>query len=107
VYYSKGFDIAELWNVPAEGGDEALILKGPIRGKWSVSDDGIYFIALGPTPTVKFYSFTTRQTKDVAGVGQGINWSDQGFSVSSDGKQILYTHTDRAENDLMLVENFR
>jgi hypothetical protein len=107
VYYSKGFDIAELWNVPAEGGDEALILKGPIQGKWSVLADGIYFIATEPTPTVKLYSFTTRQTKDVAGVGQGINWSDQGFSVSSDGKQILYTHTDRAENDLMLVENFR
>ena len=45
VYYSKGFDIAELWKVPAEGGDEALILKGPIQGKWAVSDDGIYFIA--------------------------------------------------------------
>jgi hypothetical protein len=37
----------------------------------------------------------------------GIASSDQGFSVSSDGKQILYTHTDRAEYDLMLVENFR
>ncbi len=38
VYYSKGFDIAGLWKVPADGGgDEALILNGPIQGKWSVS----------------------------------------------------------------------
>jgi Tol biopolymer transport system component len=108
VYYSKGFDIAELWKIPTEGGgDETLILDGPVQGKWAVSDVGIYFIAVGPAPTVKFYSFTTRQTKDVASVGGGITWTDQGFSVSSDGKQILYTHTDRAEYDLMLVENFR
>ncbi len=65
------------------------------------------FIAIEPAPTVKFYSFTTKQTKDVARVGKGITWTDQGFSVSPDGKQLLYTHTDQAEYDLMLVENFR
>ena len=107
VYYSKGFDIAELWNVPADGGDEALILKGPIQAKWSVLADGIYFIATEPAPTIKFYSFATKRTKNLASVGKGIAWTDQGFSVSPDGKQLLYTHTDQAEYDLMLVENFR
>ncbi len=108
VYYSKGFDIRGVWKISADGvGDETLVLDGPVQSKWAVIDEGIYFIALGPAPIVKFYSFTTRQTKDVAGVGKGITWTDQGLSVSSDGKQILYTHIDRAEFDLMLVENFR
>ncbi len=92
VYYSKGFDIAEIWKVPAGGGDETLILKGPIQGKWSVLADGIYFIAIEPAPTVKFYGFTTRPTKDLASVGKGITWTDQGFSVSPDGKQLPLSH---------------
>jgi len=107
VYYSKGFDTAELWRVSADGGGEVLALKGPIQGKWDVLADGISFISPEPTPTVRVYSFATGKTQTVASIGKGITWTDQGFSVSPDGKQILYTHTDQAEYDLMLVENFR
>jgi len=39
--------------------------------------------------------------------GSSVEHGSVAFDVSPDGKQILYTHTDRAEYDLMLVENFR
>ena len=108
VYYSKGFDIAELWKVPTEGGgDETLILDGPVQGKWSVSDVGIYFIAGGlHLPSNSTASPQGRPRTWPVSVAASLGQT-QGFSVSSDGKQILYTHTDRAEYDLMLVENFR
>jgi Tol biopolymer transport system component len=108
VYYSKDFGITGLWRVHVDGGaDEALIFDGPLLGYWSVLDDGVYFLAREPMPTVKFHSFITRQTKEVASVGKNIDWAGPGFSVSSDGKQIIYAQIDRVEHDLMLVENFR
>lgn len=69
-----------------DGGDETLILDGPIQGKWSVLADGIYYICPEPTPTVRLYSFATGKT--VASVGKGITWTDQGFSVSLTGNKF-------------------
>jgi len=94
--------------VPADGGgEEELILDQPVHGYWATLDEGIYFLARSPVPTVKLYSFTTKQTTQLAVVGKEIPWGYPGFSVSPDGKQIIYTQIDRVENDLMLVENFR
>ncbi len=76
-------------------------------------DDGIYFIT-GPTSdstyfiartvsdTLQFYSFQTRQRRALAKVENPWFY----LSVSPDGRSILYSQNDQANNDLMLVEHF-
>jgi len=112
VFYSKVAIPPRLWKVPVEGGVETPVLEGVVQGNWAVTLSGVYFLVREVTQTIKFYSFATKQTNEVAALGKnptllGALGGPQGFSVSPDGKQILYAQVDRAEYDIMLVENFR
>ena len=109
VFYTRAATAPGLWKVPAEGGKETLVLEGPIQGFWAMTHTGVYFLVQGTTRFIKFYGFAAKQTSEVAIIGKEAWFREgtTGFSVSPDGRQILYTHTDPAEYDLMLVENFR
>ena len=54
LYYAK-LDVAGLWRIPVEGGQESLVLdqlKPRQWGYWAVTDDGIYFINSESEPHV-------------------------------------------------------
>ena len=116
VYYTKSEEGTEgLWRLPVAGGEETQVIKSAIiRRAFSMTSDGIYFMT-GKTSdssyftthsvsaTIQFYNFRTQQRKTVAKV---VNpWFY--LSVSPNGKSLLYCQNDLANNDLMLVENFR
>ena len=107
VYYTKALDIAGLWRVPANGGGEELLIHDqPVHGYWATLDEGIYFLTRSPVPTVKLYSFTTKQTTQLAVVVKEIPWDTRAFLFHLTVNK-LYTANHRVENDLMLVENLR
>ena len=61
-----------------------------------------------PNPTVHFFSFATGQLTKILTFEKRLLQLDVGaFSVSPDGRWVLCTQLDRAEGDIMLVENFR
>ncbi len=114
LYYTKGHNVTGIWRVPAEGGEETLVLDTHKAGYWSawtVAEQGIYFLtAEKPArPAIEFFSFTTGRVTEVAALTKPFRpWTNpEGLSVSADGRWILYTQEDRVDMDIMLVENFR
>jgi Tol biopolymer transport system component len=112
VFYSKGPDRPGLWRVAVEGGEESEIvpeLKAGYWGYWAPGETGIYFIDLRPSSTavVKLFSFTRRHVEQLATLDKDPPFGDAGFSVSRDGRWILYTQVDESGSDIMLVENFQ
>ena len=109
LYYSKG--PTGVWRVPVDGGEETLILAKPYAGawgKWTVVDDGIYFINTGVKGAyaIEFFSFATGQIKRIAAL-YNVNDFVSGLAVSRDHRRILYTQQENLAGDVMLVENFR
>jgi len=113
VYYDKG-DVAGVWRVPIDGGEEILILdqlKPGMSGNWAVVDDGIYFIRFDYVNTeeegaILFYDFASGRVKEIVKLGKDHILSG-GLSVSSDRRLFLYTVWEHLGGDIMLVENFR
>ncbi|HSE37763.1 MAG TPA: protein kinase, partial [Blastocatellia bacterium] len=114
LYYTKGRNLAGIWRVPVEGGEERLVLDTHKAGYWSawtVVERGIYFLTAEKLahPAIEFFDFTTGGVTEVAALSKPFRpWTNpEGLSVSPDGRWILYTQEDRADMDIMLVENFR
>jgi Tol biopolymer transport system component len=97
--------------VPVGGGEETLVLDHGRQGLWALSKEGIYFTDLdNPVqPVLKFYRFAMRQVRIVKEFLKDtkLDLNSTVFSVSPDGRWILYSQVDQAGCDLMLMENYR
>jgi eukaryotic-like serine/threonine-protein kinase len=110
VYYVKSHGLLGIWRITVEGGEEVRVLDQGLQGFWGVAETGIYFAEpdAKPNPTIHFFSFTTRKLAQIATLEKRLIQVNVGaFAVSPDGRRILCTQLDRAESDIMLVENFR
>lgn len=108
LYYAKGQLAPGLWKKALVGGEETLVLKqllGGLWGYWGLTRRGIYFYDAG-TGAIDFYNFATRKVSRVVTPEQGPYFEYRGFSVSQDGRWILYTQVDTSSSNIMLVENF-
>jgi Tol biopolymer transport system component len=115
ICYAKGRSVPGLWKVPVNGGEETVVLE-PLRrnfwGLWTVVAKGIYFLDfIGPNGTapaaVKFFSFASNSTTQVATLEKLRFVHYQGLTVSPDEKAILYPQLDQTAGEVMLVEDFR
>jgi Tol biopolymer transport system component len=108
LYYAKKGE-SGLWRRGADDEEETLVL-GALEpfdwGNWAVTDAGIYFLRREATgPTIRFYSFLTGRSSPIASLD---DVPDQpSLAVSPDGRVLLYTHVDRNESDIVLVEDFQ
>ncbi len=110
VYYSDDYNIQKkgIWRVPVAGGPETLVVDRGVD-HWDLTEQGIYFIDgnTNPVPTICFYDFAATRVKNVAPVHVDPKFALQdGFSVSPDGKWLLYTGG-ISTSDIMLIDNFR
>jgi serine/threonine protein kinase/WD40 repeat protein len=110
LYYSaKG----SLWRKPSSGGAEEEILSGMRGTGFAVSAKGVYFsVSLPSSPQgpwrqeIAFHDFATGQRTQIADLRRETG-SNISYSVSPDGRYLLYMQCDSQGSDLMLVENFR
>ncbi len=108
LYYAKKGEPG-LWRHGHTDEEETLVL-GALEafdwGNWAVTDDGIYFIRREDEgPTIRFYSFLSGWSTRVATLDDVPE--QPSLAVSPDGRVLLYTHVDRNESDILLVEDFQ
>ncbi len=98
-----------VWKVPVSGGEEIRVIESiHPAGGYRVCDKGIYYFRMRDGPVNRsdlcLYEFLTGRTTKILSVEGILNLY---VEASVDGRSIIYTHADRADSDLLLVENFR
>ena len=101
-----------IWKRSVGGGTEAQVLEKAGTDLWAVMKDGICFLDWKDAlhPVMQVYNFYDGRSTVIHEFPQGTNLHNTGgraISVSPDGRWILYTQTDEARSNLVLVENFR
>jgi Tol biopolymer transport system component len=106
IYYARADAI---WRVPADGGEETLVLGGipeANAGHWVEANGGLYLRRRTDTPAMlEFLSFKTGRISPIMRVEKP--WDASALAVSPDRRSLLFDQIDQSGSDLMLVENFR
>ncbi len=103
------------WRVPVSGGEgEEVIIPEHDLGSTTLQPTakGVYYTEFQRSTrsqVVSFYDFSTKKSSIVFQIKIGNFGFNQGhaFSISPDGKYIIYPMVDQSQTDLMLVDNFR
>jgi Tol biopolymer transport system component/serine/threonine protein kinase len=101
IYYTKQPGPPGLFRMPAEGGEEELVVPQALVN-WSsfgVTAKGVCFVT---DRSLQFLDAATGKISTLAVVP--LTW---GLSVSPDDRYVVWAQIDRNTTDLMLVENFR
>lgn len=109
LYYTK-HDTVGIWRMPIEGGEESLIVPTLLHdapGAWHVVPKGIYFMRSNSRvrPSMAFYEIATGGVSAIKDLPVHSHHLD--FTISPDGKWMLYAQLDRSESDLVLVRGLR
>ncbi len=111
-YYTKARGEYGIYSVPANGGEEKLAPELSQAGywrSWGVVRQGLYFISKesGLHQTVRFFSFATRKVTPLLTVDTEALWLQPGLALSPDGRRLMFAQLEHANDEIMLMENFR
>ncbi len=108
LFYASSVNSSPLWRMPIGGGEATRIIPDLRHASaFAVSAEGVYFM---PTPvddagaSIHFMDFSSGNNRKVVDLPAQGAYS---LSVTKDGKSLIWSQTDQAGADLMLVENFR
>jgi len=105
-----------IWRVPVKGGEgeEAIVPDYDLGPSTTIqpTPKGVYYSEFqrsARAQLISFYDFATRKSTPVFQLETGNFFFNSGhvFSISPDGRHILYSRVDQTQTDLILVENFR
>ena len=113
VYYSsESAGQRAIWRMPVRGGEPTLVLRLPLHtmwgGEWILKPDGIYWLSERPgSPlAIERLSFATGGSVPVI-VPRGRYDHGSGFSVSNDGRWVVFSGMDYHGTEIMMLEMSR
>ena len=101
-----------IWRVPTAGGEaeEAINAEGPLMGDPQPVKGGIYYMVFerfDRSAAVLYHDFVSKKTTEAFRLpGRNFGFTPV-FSISPDGKFILFARVDQSQTNLMLVQNFK
>jgi Tol biopolymer transport system component len=93
-----------IWRMSLDTGDEQQILESFLNNNVALTDQGIYYIPGSQPRSICFLSFVTGKAITIARLPHDPAW---GFSITPDGRSLLYSEYEAVRSDLMMVEHFR
>jgi Tol biopolymer transport system component/tRNA A-37 threonylcarbamoyl transferase component Bud32 len=107
LYYQK-FDLPGLFRMPVDGGPEERIADVQPPEYWQLAPDGIYYLRRqGGDYAVEKVDMKSGRTMEALKLPPGSPGGTSNFTVSPDGRWLVFVHTDQLVTELMMIENFR
>jgi len=101
------------WRVPVDGGvqEEAIVPDHDMNWGTTLQPtrQGMYYLEFERSagePVVSFYDYATKKSSIVFEM-KGGGRNNATYSISPDGKYILYAKVDQSQTNIELVENFQ
>ncbi|MGA2115644.1 MAG: hypothetical protein ABSH56_12960 [Bryobacteraceae bacterium] len=101
-----------IWRVPSPGGKEEEVFESEhvlIASPLAAASGGLYYLEFDRSARaadLAFYRYSTSKSSEVLR-WKGTGGSFSGYTISPDGKTLLYSKTDRSRTNLVVIENFR
>ena len=119
LYFIKDWSVRDIWSVQAAGGSpdpEKLVMKGgAYQGWWYPAGGKIYFLKAPdggpviPSGSQKVIASFDLKTKHIATVAEFTGRPYEivpNFTVSPDGRRIVFGRVDYSNIDIVLLRNF-
>ena len=102
-----------VWRVPVAGGAEEKVFEHEPETHWIAyqpAAGGFYYLERDRderTLSLGFYAFAAGKSRELVRLPAADASSVSAFSVSADGRYVLYPAVDRTQTSLVLTEDFR
>lgn len=102
-----------LWRVPVAGGAEEELISPDHDARWTAFQTtaaGLYYLELDRderTVAARLYDFRTKKSTELVRLPVTDPSSVSTFTISPDGRYLLYPAVDHSETTLVLTANFR
>ncbi len=89
---------------PQPGAATERVLRVRDCFAWDVMPGGIYFVPADSPKMARYFDFASRRTTDVFSTDWGFG---SGFSLSPDGRYLLYAAAGPEDSDIMMMDRYR
>lgn len=107
LYYQK-FDLPGLFRKPLAGGSEQLVVDTPPVEDWQMTPEAVYYFRReGDGYSVSRYDLKSGRTTEAVRLPPGTTGRTTNFTISPNGRDLVFGREDRTVSEIMMIDNFR